>query len=76
MNTNYLMKKKTFYLFYKVLLIKNLLSIVVQNKKYLVVFRKHEINCLHVYYWISCVIFGLLIYLFFLYAKLNVLVHL
>ena len=39
--------------------IKNLLSTVIQNKKYLVVFHKHEINSLHIYYLINCVIFGL-----------------
>ena len=30
--------------------IKNLLSIVIRNKKYLVLFHKHKINSLHVYY--------------------------
>ena len=46
---------------------------MIQNK-YLVVFHKHEINCMHVYYLISCVIFGL--FILFLYAKLNTSVHL
>ena len=59
MNTNYLMKKKKFDIFFKVLLIKNLLPMVIQNKKYFVVFRNHEINSLHVYYLISYVIIGL-----------------
>ena len=61
MNTDYLMEKKNFHLFYKVLLNKNLLSIVIQNKEYLVVFHKHEINSLHVYYLVSYVLFGLFI---------------
>ena len=52
-------KGNIFICFIKCYWIKNLLSIVIQNKKYLVVFNKHEINSLHVYYLISCVIFGL-----------------
>ena len=67
-------KQKKFNLFYKVLLNKKSF-IVIQNKKYLVVFHKHKINSLHVYYLISCVIFGLFIF-FFLYAKLNTSIHL
>ena len=73
MSTNYLMKKKIFDLFYKVFM-KNNLSTVIQNiwitvDKYFVVFHnKHEINSLHVYYFISCVIFGLFVF-FFLHAK-------
>ena len=67
-------KRKIFIYFIKCYWIKNLLSIVIQNKKYLVVFHKHEINSLHVYYLISCVIFGLFIFFFF-YAKLNTLAH-
>ena len=42
--------------------IKNILSVVIQNQKYLVVFHKHKINCLQVFYLISCVIFGLFIF--------------
>ena len=52
-------KRKIFIYCIKCYWIKNLLSIVIQNKKYLVVFHKHEINSLHVYYLISCVIIGL-----------------
>ena len=51
-------KRKLFIYFIKCYWIKNLLSIVIQNKKYLAVFHKHKINSLHVYYLISCVIFG------------------
>ena len=42
----------------------HLLDIVIQNKKYSVVFHKHGINSLHVYYLISCVIFGLFLSFF------------
>ena len=58
------------FFFVKCYWIKDLLSTVIQNKKYLVVFHKHKINSLHVYYLISCVLFGLFIF-FFLYAKSN-----
>ena len=43
-------KRKIFIYFIKCYWIKNLLSTVIQNKKYLVLFHKHEINILHVYY--------------------------
>ena len=55
-------KRKIFIYFIKCYWIKDLLSTVIQNKKYLVVFHKHKINSLHVYYLISCVIFGLFIF--------------
>ena len=63
MNTNYLMKRKNFIYFIKCYWIKNLLSIVIQNKK-IFVFHEHKINSLHVYYLISCYIW--FVYLFFL----------
>ena len=69
------MKKKKFHLFYKVLLNKKSSSIMIQNKKYLLVFHKHKINNLHVYFLISCLVFTLFIF-FFLYAKLNTSVQL
>ena len=67
-------KRKIFVYFLKGYWIKNLLSIVIQIKKYLVVFHMKEINSLPVYYLISCVIFALFIFSFF-YAKLNTLAH-
>ena len=57
-------KRKTFIYFIKCYWIKNLLPIVIQNKKYLVVFHKHESNSLCVYYLISYVIFGLFIFFY------------
>ena len=55
-------RRKILIYFIKYYWIKNLLSIVIQNKKYLVVFYKHKINSLYVYYLISCVIFGLFVF--------------
>ena len=52
-------KRKTFIYFIKYYW--NLLYIVIQNKKYSIVFHKHGINSLHVYYLISCVMFALFI---------------
>ena len=75
MNTNYLMEKKSFHLFYKLLLNKNYF-IYCDPKRKIVKFDKHEIDSLpDVYYLISCVIFGLFSF-FFLYAKLNTSVYL
>ena len=60
MNTNYFKKKKKFHLFYKALLKKNFFYLFwSKTKKYLVVLHDHKINSLHVYYLISCLIFGL-----------------
>ena len=64
-------KRKVFTYFMKCYWIKNILSTVIQNKKYLVAFHKHEINSLHVYYLISCVIFGLFFWVFFSFCKIE-----
>ena len=58
-------KRKIFIYFMNCYWIKNLLSTAIQNKKYLVVFDKHKNNSLHVYYLISCIIFGLFIFFIF-----------
>ena len=66
MNTNFFDEKKFFHLFYSVIELINILSIVIQNKKYLLVFYLHKIKCLLLdqlcYIWFI---------FFFLYAKLN-----
>ena len=63
--------RKVFTYFMKRYWIKNILSTVIQNKKYLVAFHKHEINSLHVYCLISCVIFGLFVVVFFSFCKIE-----
>ena len=60
MNNIYLMKEKIFIYFIKFYWWKSLLSIVIQKKKYLVVFHKYEII-----YTYSCS------YIFFLKVKLE-----
>ena len=59
-------KRKTFIYCIKCYWIKNLLSMVIQNKKSLVVFHKHEINRLHVYYLINVVYLVCLFFSFFM----------
>ena len=59
-------KRKTFIYCIKCYWIKNLLSMVIQNKKSLVVFHKHKINRLHVYYLINVVYLVCLFFSFFM----------